>query len=372
MARALVLTAGGVTGALYEVGVLRALEERHGSPLDLFDLFVGVSAGASVAAFLAQGVSPTRLHEALLADGDPLFPLKQHHVAALDLGRALRLAGAAARLALRSLGHLLVRRPAPSGGAVPGLPSGLFDIEPYRRFMARTLSEHGLCDDFRALPRPLLVPATDLDAARRVTFGEPPWDDVPISTAVAASSAIPGFFEPVSLRGRQLIDGNVGGVAHLDLVAARGIEEVLVVSPRAPVENAGGPCVVPGEDGTCLSLRQRGLWTVHDQATRIEHQERLHLGIARFRLEHRGIRVALVEPERADATLFLANPMGLRARREVLEGGYSRGRALLASGQLALEAAIVADLSPNEVEAGLEAPLALTSPSGLAPSTPAP
>lgn len=339
MARALVLTAGGVTGALYEVGLLRALEERHGSPLHLFDLFVGISAGASVAAFVAQGVSPTRLHEALLGGGDPLFPLEQRHVAALDLKRALRLGGAAVRVALRALGHLLLRRPGPAGGATPGLPSGLFDIEPYRRFMARTLSERGLSDDFRALPRPLLVPATDLDAARRVTFGEPPWHDVPISTAVAASSAIPGFFEPVSLRGRQLVDGNVGAVAHLDLVAARGIDDVVVLSPRAPVENVGGPCVVPGEDGTCLSLRERGLWTVHDQATRIEHQARLHLGVARFRLEHPGTHVTLVEPERADATLFLANPMGLQARREVLEGGHARGQAVLASGQLALQAA---------------------------------
>jgi hypothetical protein len=186
MARALVLTAGGITGALYEVGVLRAVEERYGSPLDLFDLFVGISAGASVAAFLAQGVSPTRLYEALLDGGDPLFPLEQRHVAALDLRRALRLA-----------------------------------------------------------------------------------------------------------------------------------------------ENERGPCIVAGEDGQCLSLRERGLWAIHDQAARIEHQERLHLGIARFELEHPAARVALVEPERSDATLFLANPMGLAARREVLEGGFSRGRAAL-------------------------------------------
>jgi NTE family protein len=60
MARALVLTAGGITGAMYEVGVLRAVEERHGSPIDLFDLFVGVSAGATVASFLAQGVPASR------------------------------------------------------------------------------------------------------------------------------------------------------------------------------------------------------------------------------------------------------------------------------------------------------------------------
>lgn len=337
MARALVLTAGGVTGALYEVGLLRAIEERHGSPLDLFDLFIGVSAGASVGAFVAQGVSPIRLYEAMLEGGDPLFPLEQRHVAALDLAQALRLGGAAAGLALRALGRLLVGRP--SGAAAPALPAGLFGTEPYRRFVAGTLAERGLTDDFRALPRPLLVPATDLDSARRVTFGEPPWDDVPISTAVAASSAIPGFFEPVPLRGRHFIDGNVAKVAHLDLVEARGIAEAVVLSPRAPVENVGGPCIVPGEDGLCLSLRERGLWAVYDQATRIGHQDRLHLGIERFRLANPGTRVTLIAPERADATLFLANPMGLAARREVLEGGYARGRAVVSSGQLLPEAA---------------------------------
>ncbi len=339
MARALVLTAGGITGAMYEVGVLRAVEERHGSPLDLFDLFVGVSAGATVATFLAQGVPATRLYEALLAGGDPLFPLEQRHVAALDLARAVRLGGTAARLALRAILRLLVRRPAPPSTTTPGLPAGLFDTEPYRKFIASTLAERGLSDDFRALSRPLLIPATELDSAQRVTFGLAPWDDVPISTAVAASSAIPGFFEPVALRGRQFIDGNVGAVAHLDLVAARGIEEVLVVSPRAPVENVGGPCIIPGEHGDCLSLRERGLWAVYEQATRIEHQERLHLGIDRFRHLHPGTRVSLVEPERADATLFLANPMGLEARREVLAAGYARGQAILSAGEFVLEAA---------------------------------
>ncbi len=334
MARALVLTAGGVTGALYEVGVLRALEERYGPLLDHLDLVIGVSGGASVGAFVAQGVSPASLYQALLSGGDPLFPLQQRHLAAFDLARALRLGGAAARLALRALGRIFVPKVASPGGTHSGLPAGLFDTEPLRRFVADTLAQRGLSDDFRSLPRPLLIPATDLDGARRVTFGEAPWDDVPISTAVAASSAIPGFFEPVALRDRFFIDGNVGAVAHLDLVQARGIRDVVVVSPRAPVENVGGPCLIPGEHGTCLSLRERGLWTVHDQAMRIEHQDRLHLGVARFRLENPGTRVTVIEPGPADGALFLANPMSLAARKEVLEGGYARGRAAVATGEL--------------------------------------
>lgn len=333
MERALVLAAGGVTGALYELGVLRAVEEARG-PLDrLFDLFIGVSAGATVAAFVSQGVSPSRLHAALLAGDDPFFPLRQRDVAAMDLRRALRLAGAAARAGAGAALRLLLGRGQP-GPAGPALPAGLLTTEPYRRFVAETLRAGGLCDDFRSLPRPLLVPATDLDSARRVVFGEPPWDDVPVSTAVAASSAIPAFFEPVAVRGRQLVDGNVGRVAHLDLAVSRGVRRVLVVSPLAPVDNGAGPCIVPGEGDTCLSLSERGFWAVHNQAFRIENQMRLHLGIGKALAENPGLRVDLVEPDRRDATLFLANPMSLAARREILESAFAQARAALGRGEL--------------------------------------
>jgi predicted acylesterase/phospholipase RssA len=101
-----------------------------------------------------------------------------------------------------------------------------------------------------------LVADLTLDSARRVSFGESPSADVPICTAVAAALATPGFFEPVPLRGRQFIDGNAGTVARLDLASARGISDVLVVTPRAPVVKVSRSCVVPGERGDSLSLRE--------------------------------------------------------------------------------------------------------------------
>ena len=81
------------------------------------------------------------------------------------------------------------------------------------------------------------------------------------------------------------------------------------------------------------------MWTVHGQAWRIEHHVRLHLGIARSRAEHPEVDVALLEPPRDDATLFLANPMSFVARREVLEAGYAHGRAFLAAEPLPFRAA---------------------------------
>jgi predicted acylesterase/phospholipase RssA len=60
---ALVCAGGGVTGAVWEIGALRALDEMlDRSVLDL-DLYVGVSGGAFVSALLAAGVSPLELYD---------------------------------------------------------------------------------------------------------------------------------------------------------------------------------------------------------------------------------------------------------------------------------------------------------------------
>jgi len=44
-------------------------------------------------------------------------------------------------------------------------------------------------DDFRLLGPDLYLTATDLDTCERIVFGTAGWDDVPISTAVKASTA---------------------------------------------------------------------------------------------------------------------------------------------------------------------------------------
>ncbi|HWX24272.1 MAG TPA: patatin-like phospholipase family protein, partial [Vicinamibacteria bacterium] len=53
---------GGVTGAVYEMGCLRALEDLlDRSVLDM-DVYVGISGGAFVASLLAQGVAPGEMY----------------------------------------------------------------------------------------------------------------------------------------------------------------------------------------------------------------------------------------------------------------------------------------------------------------------
>src|SRR5438445_2015576 len=59
---ALVLASGGVTGVSYEVGALRALDHILANrSVNDFDIYVGTSAGAVVAASMASGVPPVML-----------------------------------------------------------------------------------------------------------------------------------------------------------------------------------------------------------------------------------------------------------------------------------------------------------------------
>ena len=59
---ALVLAGGGLTGAVYEIGALRAIDDLLiDRTVNDFDIYVGTSAGSLVASFIANGLSPEEM-----------------------------------------------------------------------------------------------------------------------------------------------------------------------------------------------------------------------------------------------------------------------------------------------------------------------
>ncbi len=194
---ALALGGGGVIGGMYEVGALAALEERLNGEGRGFDVYVGCSAGSVVASLLANGVRARDLYRILDQDlDDPLnfrrgavFAPDSFRRAASRFGRMMWAFGKNAVTAVRgSIPDMLAR-------AERDLPPGFFSLVALERFMRQGFEAKGLTNSFPNLPRTLLIPAIDLDRAERAVFGRGALCDVPISQAVAASSAIPGFFE---------------------------------------------------------------------------------------------------------------------------------------------------------------------------------
>src|SRR5437763_10141844 len=72
---ALVLAGGGVTGGVYEIGALRALDLLPvNRTVNEFDVYVGTSAGAFVAAAVANGVTPEEMMRVIVQQAPTSFP----------------------------------------------------------------------------------------------------------------------------------------------------------------------------------------------------------------------------------------------------------------------------------------------------------
>ena len=79
------------------------------------------------------------------------------------------------------------------------------------------------------------IVAYDLDARTRTPFGTEAAPEVPLSEAVAASSAVPFVYEPVRIGDRWYADGGIASGTSADLVLAlpEPLDLVLIVAPLA-------------------------------------------------------------------------------------------------------------------------------------------
>ena len=78
------LGGGGFTGGVYEIGALRALDLLAvNSTVNQFDVYVGTSAGAFIAALCANGVSPEEMMQVVTRQGKTTFK-------DIDIGDLLR------------------------------------------------------------------------------------------------------------------------------------------------------------------------------------------------------------------------------------------------------------------------------------------
>ena len=217
----------------YHAGVFKALDE-WGIDLAGSDVIVGTSAGSVMASYLAGGWTATDFYEyghgrhAEAAkrpeEQDPGTPLFDS-LASNHAERVRRAIGSGfAVIASRGLWRSGVKGRTPHTLLRKAFPSGLFSNEKsLQRFR----------DDLpQEWPRDYLyICAADLYTGKRVPFGHPTAPEVPLPEAVLSSTAIPGFFPPVRLDGRQYVDGGIVSATSLDLATDAGCETIICVAP---------------------------------------------------------------------------------------------------------------------------------------------
>ena len=321
--RALVLAGGGVIGGMYEVGVLTALDDAlPGFRANQFDLYVGSSSGSVVSSLMANGIRPRDLYEILDEERDDPLNFQRgsvYHKGAFS-NAARNLAQFVWAVGKKAVTDFRLEWPDLLARSGADMPAGFFSIGPVERFMREAFASKGLSNSFRECHRPLLIPAIDLDRAERAVFGAGAFMDVPISEAVAASSAIPGYFEPYKIGGRDYVDGDVGHTGHADVAVEHGATCVVVLNPAVPLR-IGGP-----EEP---DVRSRGLYAIMKQAGHITSVNILQLGLRELALRRPDVELYLVQPEPKVSPL-VGPSMGFEASRAALRYGQASATAWLA------------------------------------------
>jgi NTE family protein len=272
MPEALVLGGGGVAGIAWITGVLAGLADA-GHDVTGADLFVGTSAGATVAAQLGSGLGLEELYArqtvAELQAPEIMVDLD------LDTFRS-QIAAVVANAASVPDMRRAVGKWALAARTVP---------EPERRAVIESRLPS------RTWPvRPLKIVAVDAESGEPRVFDDA--SGVSLVDAVTASCAVPGVWPPATIGGRRYVDGGVRSIANADYAA--GASRVLVIVPLGSTE------LFPSDEPLAESVE---------------------------RLRRDGADVAIVEPDEASLAAIGANPLDPSTRKPAAEAGRSQGRA---------------------------------------------
>jgi predicted acylesterase/phospholipase RssA len=326
---ALVLGGGGFTGGVYEIGALRALDLLAvNRTINEFDVYVGTSAGAFIASMVANGITPEEMMRVINSDlPSPLSDISLGMLLQPNYGGfvrksltfPLRVAGVARGL----LSHVReVSAVDIVNGLAGGLPSGVYSGRGIESYVEEALADPDRTNDFRMLDNELYLTATDLDSTERVVMGDGEWMDVPISTAVAASGALPMLYEPVRIDGREFIDGGIRSTTNIDVAVEHGAKFIVVINPVVPYVNDLRKRIPTIMGTRARRVSDMGFTAIGNQAFRLLSHERLHIAVQHWEERYPGVDIILIEPEFDDELMFGTSIMDYSARLEIAKHGF--------------------------------------------------
>lgn len=309
---AVVFAGGGILGGFNAAGSLKALYDFG---IRDFDMYVGLSAGSWVAALAANGVTPERMIE------HPDLTWRDfYHLNGQEMLRHAALVGP----------HMIkgfAQRFLDPDSDWLFLLSSIFTTSPLngdrlRERFCETVQRAGGTNDFRELReqgRGLFIMAVDLDSAERRVFGEGDDVHVPIADAVMASSALPMFYRPVRIDGRDYVDGGIARSACIDTAIENGADLIVCINP-----------LVPYTGGQAGHIKGLGLAGIAEQGVRAMIRARLQATIAHYEQTHPGVTIFLIEPDTDDPAMF-HNP--LRGSEDMIQlaalEGFKSTKAIL-------------------------------------------
>ena len=189
-------------------------------------------------------------------------------------------------------------------------------------YLRQVLSDPDRTDDFRLLDPELYLAATDLDTCERIVFGAEGWDDVPISTAVRASTALPMVYKPVEVKDRELIDGGIVSTTNVDIAVEAGAKLIVVVNPLVPYVNDFEQTIPTLTGSRPRRISDMGFPQIGYQTFKLLAYQRLHEIARGWEDRYPGVDIVLIEPGPTDELMFRTSIMNFSSRIEVAKHGF--------------------------------------------------
>ncbi|MDW3176566.1 MAG: patatin-like phospholipase family protein [Acidimicrobiia bacterium] len=220
----LVLGAGGIAGFAYLTTALSVLQQLTGWDPRNAEVIVGTSAGSNMGGFLRGGTPiGESLDDIMTLPANPRSMERLRELSGREADRTTRLFPTSLKMAVRETARGPFMRPS---RLISGLlPNGNIRTD---TIGDRMFELHG--SDWPE--EDLYIAAVRLQDSERVVFGRDR-TDIAVGTAVEASSAIPGYFRPVTIDSFRYIDGGTHSPTNADLLADRDLDLIVIVAPMS-------------------------------------------------------------------------------------------------------------------------------------------
>ncbi len=321
----LALAGGGPLGGFYELGAICALKDSISTlNLNNLDVYVGVSSGSFLVSALANGISTEEIADIFAFNKKTETPFNPDNFLRPAYKLFLKKATDVPFVAFDALMSWM-KKPLHTSivdilekfGSV--LPNGAFNNAALEKFIRSVLSTKHSSNDFRKLKNKLYIVACEIDTGKIATFSTDENSDVPISKAVQASSALPGLYAPVNIKGKFYVDGALRRTMNASAALDQDVQLLFAVNPIVPFESEQ----VHDEKSKLL---RAGLPMILSQTFRSIVQSRLKSGLDKYTTHYPKADIILVEPNNDDEMLFNTNLFSYSRRDELCEYAYQQTR----------------------------------------------
>src|SRR2546421_6421328 len=130
------------------------------------------------------------------------------------------------------------------------------------------------------------------------------------------------IYEPVAIKGRQLVDGGIRSTTNVDIAVEHGAKFVVVVNPLVP-----NVTVFDNVISTMLGSRGRRVADmcfpqIGYQAFKLLAHQRLHEAVRQWEDKYPGVDIILIEPDPNDELMFDTNIMNFTRRVDIARHGF--------------------------------------------------